>query len=127
MDIVRDVRAFHEAMGIPIEERPTMATRERRELRAELIREEYAEVWDAIDCEDLVETADGLVDLIYVAVGAALEFGIPLDRVWDEVHRSNMAKAGGPRREDGKVLKPPGWTPPDVAGVLGIRGEEPKA
>lgn len=67
--------------------------------------------------------ADGLADVIYVAVGAALEFGIPLDRVWAEVHRSNMAKvdpATGKviKRADGKVLKPEGWTPPDVAGVL---------
>ncbi len=47
---------------------------------------------------------------------------------WDEVHRSNMAKVGGPIRGDGKRLKPEGWTPPDVAGVLAaaLLGETPE-
>jgi predicted HAD superfamily Cof-like phosphohydrolase len=53
----------------------------------------------------------------------ALEFGIPLEKVWTEVHKSNMAKAdplkgGVIYREDGKVLKPEGWQKPDIAGVL---------
>lgn len=59
-----------------------------------------------------------LADLIYVAVGAALELGIPLGAVWAEVHTANMRKVGGGRRGDGKVLKPEGWTPPDVIGAV---------
>lgn len=66
----------------------------------------------------LVEVADGIADAIYVLLGTAIEAGVDMDPVFDEVHRSNMAKAGGPRRADGKVLKPAGWTPPDIAGVL---------
>jgi hypothetical protein len=50
------------------------------------------------------------------------EMGIPFDAVWRAVHESNMAKLGPNgeiiRREDGKVLKPPGWTAPDIAAVL---------
>jgi len=70
--------------------------------------------------------SDGLADLIYVCVGCALEYGIPLDRVGDEVQRSNMAKVdpltGAVRRRlDGKILKPEGWTPPDIAGVMGLK------
>lgn len=80
-----------------------------------------AEVEENIDLEKL---SDGLADLIYVTVGTALEFGIPLDRVWAEVQRANMQKASGPRRADGKVLKPPGWVPPDIHGALWPRGEE---
>lgn len=74
---------------------------------------------------DMEEIADGLADLIYVAVGAALEFGIPLDRVWAEVQRSNMAKVDAEtgrvrKRADGKVLKPDGWTPPDIKSALAV-------
>lgn len=67
---------------------------------------------------DLVEIADGCCDSHVVISGTAIEFGIPEDAVYKEVHRSNMAKAGGPIREDGKRLKPEGWKAPDVRGVL---------
>ena len=63
---------------------------------------------------DILQVADGLADLIYVAVGAALAFGIPLDRVWSEVQRANMAKTGGKRSPMGKILKPEGWQPPRI-------------
>lgn len=115
---VDDVAEFHRALGVPIEERPTESTVERRVLRSRLIIEEASELMGAIAHSDLIGIADGIVDLIYVTVGAAHEFGLPLDELWDEVHRSNMAKVGGPIREDGKVLKPAGWRPPDVAGVV---------
>jgi len=70
---------------------------------------------------DIVEIADALADIIYIACGTAVSYGIPLDKVFEEVHRSNMAKLvdGKPlKREDGKVIKPVGWTAPDIAGVL---------
>lgn len=115
---VGDVMAFHLATDTPVISSPVFPTEERVRLRERLIAEEYGETIEAIRAGDIVETADGLVDLIYVCIGAAIEFGIPLDAVWDEVHRSNMAKAGGPRRADGKIMKPEGWTRPDVAGIL---------
>ena len=68
--------------------------------------------------ENLSEIADGLADLIYVAIGMARTLGIPLEEVWDEVHKTNMAKEGGPVRGDGKILKPPGWKPPAVKTIL---------
>ena len=122
--ILDDVRAFHEATGVPVRETPRLPALHRVYLRAALLAEEYEEARDAIvDERDLPKIAKELVDLIYIAAGTALEFGIPLDRVWDEVHRSNMAKVdpvtGRVRyRDDGKVLKPEGWTPPDIAKVL---------
>jgi predicted HAD superfamily Cof-like phosphohydrolase len=78
----------------------------------------------------MVEVADGIIDSIYVLVGMGLELGLPLEALWNEVQRSNMAKAieqpDGTfkvmRRADGKVLKPEGWTPPDIAGVLRAHG-----
>jgi predicted HAD superfamily Cof-like phosphohydrolase len=61
---------------------------------------------------------DALCDLLYVTYGAAVDLGVDLQPFFAEVHRSNMAKVGGRKREDGKWLKPAGWTPPDIAGLL---------
>lgn len=110
-----DVRAFHEALEITIGDSPAIR---RPELRIDLIWEETKETCDAIERGDLVEAIDGLCDVIVVVLGTAVEFGIDLQPFWDEVHRTNMAKVGGPVREDGKRLKPEGWEPPDIAGIL---------
>lgn len=67
---------------------------------------------------NLVEAIDGLCDTIVVSYGTAEEIGIDLEPFYDEVMRSNMAKRGGPVRADGKRLKPPGWTPPDLESIL---------
>ena len=64
------------------------------------------------------EFADGLADMEYVCEGSFLAFGIHSGPIHAEVQRSNMAKVGGQRREDGKILKPVGWTPPDIAGEI---------
>lgn len=111
------VREFQDAIGHPNRDAPSVDVPE-AELRATLVEEEAAEFAAAVRAGDLVETADAIADLLVVTYGAALCFGIPIDAVFEEVHRTNMAKADGPLRDDGKRLKPPGWTPPDVAGVL---------
>ena len=83
---------------------------------------------DQADVEvSLIGFADGLADLDYVVEGARLEFGINGAPIAKEVHRSNMAKRGGEKRPDGKTLKPEGWTPPDIAGVLELQRKEPHA
>jgi predicted HAD superfamily Cof-like phosphohydrolase len=90
-------------------------------LRIRLLREEFDEYIKAENEDDIVEIADALADIIYIACGTAVSYGIPLDKVFDEVHRSNMAKLvdGKPiRRDDGKVLKPEGWTPPDTKSAV---------
>jgi predicted HAD superfamily Cof-like phosphohydrolase len=70
------------------------------------------------DEPDLVGVLDGLCDLICVTYGTAGECGVDLEPFWDEVHRTNLLKANGPVREDGKQLKPPGWKGPDLASIL---------
>lgn len=122
MNMIDDVRHFHATMGVPIEELPTLSTIERRLLRMRLIQEEAGETAQALIENDLAAIADGVIDLLYVTIGTAIELGLPIEALWAEVHRTNVAKAGGPIREDGKQLKPPGWTPPDIAGVLTIYG-----
>ncbi len=89
-------------------------------LRVRLINEEHAELIDAIEEDELPKIADGIADLIYVALGTAVRYGISLPEVWDAVHKANMAKFGpGSRRDEtGKLCKPPGWQHPDIQGVL---------
>ena len=117
-----DVVQWHKAFGVPVLLEPTVPAEDRQELRKNLINEEHKELIGAIEEGDLVEIADACADLIYVICGTAAEYGIPLNRVWDEVQRSNMAKLGKDGkpilREDGKVLKPEDWTPPNIAAML---------
>jgi predicted HAD superfamily Cof-like phosphohydrolase len=110
-----DVADFHAAMEIPIGQTPALR---RVELRMSLLGEELAEISRAVNRKDLVGAIDGLCDLVYVAYGAAVEWGIDLKPFWDEVHKANMAKTGGAKRADGKQLKPAGWKPPDIERIL---------
>lgn len=126
------VREWHQKFGVPVAGKPTVPSMDRRNLRISLIREEFIEFCEAsgaVDpgmpnyCKgDLTEAADALADILYVVYGAALEWGIPIEEVFAEVHRSNMSKVWPDGtvhyREDGKVLKPPDYSPADVAGVL---------
>lgn len=122
--LMSDVTAFHIACDFPVSLTPAVPPPERVALRMELIREEVnAELLPSMEQNNLVAIADGMADAIYVIVGAALEYGIPLHRVWQAVQAANMKKVdpttGKVRyREDGKVLKPDGWMPPDIASVL---------
>lgn len=111
------VADFHAAMGQPVGDTSKPALVEHR-LRLGLIFEECEELREAIERDDLVEAIDGACDLIYVVLGTMVSAGVDLAPFFDEVHRSNMAKVGGKRREDGKILKPEGWMPPDIAGLL---------
>lgn len=126
--LLDNVADFHRASDVPVLDRPVAPAISRRWLRRNLIDEEVnQELIPALCGTDVTKIADALADSIYVIVGTALEFGIPLDRVWDEVHRSNMAKIDPVtgkvlKRDDGKVLKPAGWEPPDISGVLNAEG-----
>lgn len=116
------VTEFHKTYGQPIAETPGLLDHERFRLRLDLIEEELDEFVDAAVRYDLVDIADALGDLIYVVIGAALEYGIPIDDVVAEIHRSNLSKLdenGNPLyREDGKVLKGRNYFPPDIESIL---------
>jgi predicted HAD superfamily Cof-like phosphohydrolase len=144
------VHEFHEAFGVASPDKPTVPDDETVRLRLRLIAEEFFElmhacstpagngsyayaidaVRDWIEDEkaifvvpaDLPEIADALADIDYVVEGTRLAFGIDGKPIADEVHRSNLAKLGGTKREDGKIEKPAGWQPPDVAGQLRKQG-----
>lgn len=126
MSVQGKVREFHETFGAPIAETPRLIHKKRATLRADLIREELDEFEDAILDADLVGVADALGDLAYVVYGAAVEYGIDLNEVIGEIHRSNMSKLdenGEPiYREDGKILKGPGFFEPRLAEKLERQG-----
>jgi predicted HAD superfamily Cof-like phosphohydrolase len=121
--MILDVEAFHKATDTPIQDTPCIPSDERMMVRETLIMEEFEELMRGMAHYDLTNIAQELVDLIYVAIGTALELGIPLQKVWDEVQRANMNKVDPVtgkvrKREDGKVLKPEGWQKPDVHAAL---------
>ena len=72
--------------------------------------------------ENLIEIADALTDLLYVIYGAGHAYGIDLDACFDEVQRSNMSKLDengkAIKREDGKILKGPNYSPPNLHGIV---------
>ena len=114
---------FMEAFGQRVEMEPTWPDFNTRELRLELIQEELDELSDAVADRDMIQIADALTDLLYVVYGAGHSFGIDLDECFQEVHSSNMSKLGPNgkpiHREDGKVMKGPGYFEPDLEGILG--------
>lgn len=81
---------------------------------------------DVIDVK-LTEAADALADIAYVTEGSNLVFGIDSTSVAAEVHRANMDKRGSVKSAEGKTLKPVGWTPPNIAGVLAQQAKYPDA
>ena len=99
-----------------------------RLFRRTLLDEEVEEYYDKGEFQnDPVETLDGLLDIIVIAWGTALAYFGPekAKAAAAEVVRSNLSKIDGSlgpikKREDGKILKPEGWTGPDIAGVLGV-------
>ena len=126
------VLEFHRTYNLPIGDSPTVEEQDGIssdiiELRLKLIHEELTELEDALVTRDLVETAVALGDLLYVVYGAAIVFGINLDQIVEEVHRSNMTKLDSDGkvlvRDDGKVLKGPNFEEPDLSLVLA--GQDP--
>jgi predicted HAD superfamily Cof-like phosphohydrolase len=92
------------------------------QLRKNLIKEETDELLEALDEGHLPSIAKEIIDVLVVTIGTSNCLGLGLTQLWKMVHRSNMAKMGGPVREDGKHLKPEGWQPPDVEGELRSQG-----
>jgi len=116
------VKEFMETFGQEVKTSPEFPNAETVELRIELIAEELEELWDACNQKDVVAVADALTDILYVTYGAGHAFGVNLDDCFAEVQRSNMSKLGEDGkpiyREDGKVLKGPNYSEPDLKSVL---------
>lgn len=133
------VEAFHEATDSTVGMSPELRD---AELRAKLILEEACETAAAMGFNaqailrtndgtteianfsrgypeaDFVDAIDGIADLLYVTFGTAVAWGIDAEPFFEEVHRANMTKLDGPKRADGKQLKPDNWQPPRIAQML---------
>jgi predicted HAD superfamily Cof-like phosphohydrolase len=88
-----------------------------------LIEEEFKEFNEAVNNHDQLETLDALIDILVVTIGAVHSMGADGEGAWREVMNTNFAKIDKDtgkvrKREDGKVLKPVGWTPPDLKPFL---------
>ena len=121
--IVKALLEFNDAFEIPKLESPGLSSKEMIELRIKLLREEVEEYAEAALSGDLVEVLDALADIGYILAGTIINHGMQniYDDAFEEVHRSNMAKlVDGKvlRRDDGKVMKPEGWQPPQLAQFL---------
>tara|TARA_B100000900_G_C20554902_1_gene706349 strand:- start:427 stop:810 length:384 start_codon:yes stop_codon:yes gene_type:complete len=116
------VRDFMKTFGQEVKTEPELPDKETAKLRIELIVEELNELIDANEDKDLIGIADALTDILYVTYGAGHAFGIDLDSCFREVQRSNMSKLGEDGkpiyREDGKVLKGPNYSEPDLKKTL---------
>ena len=120
------VDQFNTTYKVPTSETPVLPDDSVMDRIYSLIHEELMELCDAMDTKDLVGMADALTDIIYVAAQQARVIGLPIDALLAEVQRSNMSKLGPDGepifREDGKVLKGPKYSPPDIKSVLEAAG-----
>jgi predicted HAD superfamily Cof-like phosphohydrolase len=118
------VAEFMRAGEQTVKLQPELADLATAALRIDLIKEETMELMDAVAKGDIVEIADALTDILYVTYGAGHAYGIDLNRCFAEVQRSNMSKFGPNgevyKNSDGKVLKGPDYSKPDLKSVLGL-------
>jgi len=105
-----------------IRKEPTVPTASEMKAAGDIIIEELMELAIAHEKEDKVEMFDAFVDILYATAQQAHLYGFPIAAGLREVHRSNMSKLGEDGkpiiREDGKVLKGPNFSEPNLAKIL---------
>ncbi len=114
-----DVSVFLRAVGQDVPSKPIGET-DQSKLYKKLIDEEYQEFLEAFYTDDTAEEIDACFDMMWVIIGYMKSRGWDCENIWDEGAKSNLSKidkATGKviKREDGKILKPEGWKPPDFA------------
>ena len=112
-----DVSVFLSAVGQQVPNKPIGET-DQSKLYKKLIDEEYHEFLEAFYTDDTVEEIDACFDMMWVIIGYMKSRGWDCENIWDEGAKSNLSKIDPNtglvrRREDGKILKPEGWKPPD--------------
>ena len=116
------VREFHEKYWHLIASHPSVPSQVIKDLRLSLCLEEMNEFITAIIQNDFIEMADGAADLVYVVVGTLISYGIPFDRIFQEVHRSNMTKTASKAYEGQKYgevnPKGPDYIAPNIKDIL---------
>lgn len=112
------VREFHEKYGCVIGDTSNPGMN-KAQLRKNLIIEECEEFAEAVEWNKFPEAVHEAIDILYVAMGALVTFGIKdTDKFIAAVHEANMRKTGGSTREDGKIMKPEGWVKADINSLI---------
>jgi predicted HAD superfamily Cof-like phosphohydrolase len=109
------VREFQTVMNQPVADTPIVMDKKRREDRFGYMDEELTEFFDA---ETVVDQADAMIDLIYLALGTLVEIGVQPEELFAIVHGANMSKLWPDGKvhtnpETGKVMKPPTFVRPE--------------
>ncbi len=141
------IRSFMQKAGQKTPGAPLIPEADTRLLRAKLILEEALETVKALGvgvrvttddgqevdfnhvdhldffpqgAPDLEGVVDGCADISVVTIGTLVAFGVDDEPILEEVDQANLRKfgPGGYARDDGKWMKPPDWTPPDIQGIL---------
>ncbi len=122
IDWVEALEEFHGKFGLCRSETPDIADCPTESLRVRLMISELSELVAAMANEDLVGIADGIVDLLYIVIGTGIAYGIPMKKVFDQIHANNMTKVGpgGNVNKDfsGKIMKPEDYKPVDLSWIL---------
>ena len=118
------VEAFHSKFEIVAQTTPMDVSEETKHLRVRLIQEEFDELKEAMASGNLAEVAKEMADLLYVTYGTAVSYGIDMEPIFQEVHRSNLSKIGGYKRADGKWVKPPTYSPANIQPIVEVQQQQ---
>lgn len=123
-NLLKDIIEFHQKFQLLPLPQPGFLEPKLAEFRRKFLHEEAGEYDEALANEDLAKAFDSLIDLTYVALGAALLHGFDFAEGWKRVHAANMAKVRALREEDSArggtydIIKPEGWTAPDLSDLV---------
>lgn len=128
-----DVGDFHEKFGLANTTHHAAqafpVTVDMLRFRLKFIEEEFGELIEGLNEQDAPKVFDALLDLVYVAMGTAHILGFPWQEGWNAVQAANMTKvranengSNSTRKSKFDVVKPEGWQPPDIAGILEDHG-----
>lgn len=115
------VRDFYEKYQRPVRDEPTLGLpRSEVERLRDLLEEEVSELLKAMESDDIEKVADGIADVVYVVLGAALQYGVDANRAILAVHESNMTREApsGRRTRSDKVPRGTNYVPPDMESVI---------
>lgn len=114
------VREFHKKFGFTINEKPTIISSELGNVRQKHTLKELEELQEAMDSKDIVEIADALGDIQYFLYGTAVAYGIDMEPIFAEIHRSNMTKERPDPTQyiDAKAVKGPNYSPPNLRYIF---------
>jgi predicted HAD superfamily Cof-like phosphohydrolase len=124
--MLTDVDQFNrEVCALPIPATPTMLNESRAQWSRTALQEELDEFTKACNEGDILEAADGLLDMVFFALGRLVEMGIPPQAIWQGIAKANLAKERGqlskrPGSLGHDAIKPEGWKAPDHSWLLGF-------